>query len=132
MWWVGTHERKKGHFLYSLFCPKEFFNIWVLSQSLVYWIHFYTSKNITSYTFFLVFKIIESLQYILKLNSMFTFSIFNQKYPFWGNLVQKLKIVSLGKNLVFKLIHICRIQWWYSLVCIQPEIPSLSKYGPKN
>ena len=29
--------------------------------------HFYISKNITSYTFLLVFKIVESLQYILNL-----------------------------------------------------------------
>ena len=26
----------------------------------------------------------------------FTFSIFNQKYLFWMNLVQKIKIFSLG------------------------------------
>ena len=25
---------------------------------------------------------------------MFTFSVFDQKYPFWANLVQKVKIIS--------------------------------------
>ena len=37
------------------------------------------------------------------------------KQPFWANVVQKIKIVSLSRNLVPKLIRICRIQWWYSL-----------------
>ena len=99
-------NKKIGHFLYRLFCPKEiFFNICVLSQCVVYWIQFqnmiyiyisysemwylyisecdisetyhishirnilhifYISKNITSYTFLLVFEIVESLQCILK------------------------------------------------------------------
>ena len=41
LWWVGALERKKRHFLYRLFCPKEIvFNICVLSQCTVYWIHF--------------------------------------------------------------------------------------------
>ena len=34
-------NKKIGHFLYRLFCPKEiFFNICVLSQCVVYWIKF--------------------------------------------------------------------------------------------
>ena len=39
-------------------------------------------------------------------NSMviFNFSIFDWKYPFWVNLVQKFKIVSLSGNLVPRLI----------------------------
>ena len=38
-----------------------------------------------------------------------TCSVFNWKYPFWVNLVQKLKIISLSRNLVLRLIQICRI-----------------------
>ena len=51
-------------------------------------------------------------------NSMMTFtsSVFDQKYPFWENLFQKLKIVSLSWNLVPCLTQICRIQWWCSLL----------------
>ena len=51
------------------------------------------------------------------LNSMiiFTFSVFDRKYPFWANLVQKVKIISLSWNLVPRLIRICKIQWWCSL-----------------
>ena len=41
---------------------------------------------------------------------MFAFSIFNQKYLFVANMVQKIKIVSLNSNLGPKLIRICRIQ----------------------
>ena len=33
----------------------------------------------------------------------FTFSVFNSKYLFETNLVQKMKIVSLSRNLVLKL-----------------------------
>ena len=40
------------------------------------------------------------------------FSIFDQKFPFWANLVKKIKIVSLSWNLVSRLIRICRNQWW--------------------
>ena len=35
----------------------------------------------------------------------------DQKYPFWKNLVQKIKIVNLSCNLVPRLIQTCRIQW---------------------
>ena len=45
---------------------------------------------------------------------MFIFSVFDHKYPFPANLVQKIKIVSLSWNLIARLISICRIQWWCS------------------
>ena len=45
----------------------------------------------------------------------FAFAVFNWKYRFWANLIQKIKIVSLTLNLVPRLIRICRIQWWCSL-----------------
>ena len=43
------------------------------------------------------------------------FFVSDQKYPFWANLLQNIRIVSLGCNLVLRLIRICRIQWWYLL-----------------
>ena len=54
-------------------------------------------------------------------NSMvvFTFSVSDRKHPFWANLVQKIKIASLGCNLVPRLVQICRIQWWRSLFLFQ-------------
>ena len=42
---------------------------------------------------------------------VFTFSFLNQKYPFCGNLVQNLKIVSLSLYFVLTLAQICKIQW---------------------
>ena len=45
---------------------------------------------------------------------MFILSVFDWKYPFWANLVQKIKIVTLSWNLVPTLIRTCRIQWWCS------------------
>ena len=63
---------------------------------------------------------------------MFTFSAFYQKYPFWVNLVQKVKIISLSWNLVPTLIRICRIQWCCWLFHFQTEVPFLGEFGPKN
>ena len=45
---------------------------------------------------------------------LFSFLIFEWKYPFWANLVQKIKILTLSWNLVPTLIRTCRIQWWCS------------------
>ena len=42
-------------------------------------------------------------------------SVFDWKYPFWEKFGQKLKIISLGWNLVLRLIQICRIPCWCSL-----------------
>ena len=47
-------------------------------------------------------------------NVTFTFSVFDQKYRFWINLVQKVRIVSLSRNWTPMLIWICKIQWWCS------------------
>ena len=44
------------------------------------------------------------------------FSVLNRKYPFRANFLHKVNIVSLSWNLVPKLIRICKIQWWYSLL----------------
>ena len=44
-----------------------------------------------------------------------TFSVFDRKYPFSANLIQKVKTISWSWNLVPRLIQLCRIQWWCSL-----------------
>ena len=49
MWWVGAHGRKKRTFFVTFISPEEnFFNICVLSQCIVFWIHF---QNIYSFTY---------------------------------------------------------------------------------
>ena len=42
---------------------------------------------------------------------MFIFIVLDQKNDFLVNLVQKLKIVSLKRNLMQRLTQICKIQW---------------------
>ena len=46
-------------------------------------------------------------------NSMvvFSFSVLDWKHIFSADLIQKVKIVSLSRNLVLRLIWICRTQW---------------------
>ena len=73
-------------------------------------------------------------------NSMviFTFSVCDRKYPFWVNLIQKVKINSLSWNMIPTLIRIRRIQWRCSLYAEfnhaenRLKIPFLGKFGPKN
>ena len=73
LWSVGAHEKKKrAFFVLSILSKKDFFNICVLSQCMVYWIHFLNiqaftyQKTLVPTLFLLVFKTIESLQCILK------------------------------------------------------------------
>ena len=47
---------------------------------------------------------------IWRIHKMFTFFPIFTSYSFWVNLVQKVKIVSLIRNLVPWLIQTCRIQ----------------------
>ena len=61
-----------------------------------------------------------------------TFSILDQNNGFGGNLVRKIKIISLSRNLVTRLISICEIQWWCSLFQFSTGNTSLGKFGPKN
>ena len=44
---------------------------------------------------------------------MFTFSVFHQKYLFWANFVQRIKIVTLSWNLLPRLIRIWTVHWWW-------------------
>ena len=46
---------------------------------------------------------------------LFTFFRFDWTYLFWANSVKNIKIVNLGRNLVPRLIWICRIKLWCSL-----------------
>ena len=53
-------------------------------------------------------------QALLVLGQLVLFSTGNTF--FWINLVQKLKIISLSSNFVPRLIQICTIPWWCSLL----------------
>ena len=72
LWSIGALERKKRAFFVPFILSEEtFFNIGVLSQCIVYWMHFQNIHTFTyqkSFMFFLlVFKNVEYLQCILKL-----------------------------------------------------------------
>ena len=67
----SSRKKKEDVFCTVYLVRRNFFNIYVLSQCIVYWIHFHNihtftyKKNITSYTSLLAFKIVESLHCIL-------------------------------------------------------------------
>ena len=63
---------------------------------------------------------------------MFICSVFDQKYSFLANLVQKVKIIRWSWNLLPRLIWVCRIQWCCSLFCFLIEIHFLGKFGSKS
>ena len=80
---MGPCKRKKeGIFILLIFLEVIFFNIFVLSRCIVYWIHFqnkhvfYISENITSFTILLVSKIVESLWCLFKVSAFATASQF--------------------------------------------------------
>ena len=72
LWWVGARKRKKRAFFVPFILSEgNFFNICVLSQCIVYWIHFQNihtfayQKTLLHTLLLLVFKMLENLQCIL-------------------------------------------------------------------
>ena len=63
---------------------------------------------------------------------VFNYSFFDQKYQFWGNLVQKIKIICLKWKLVPRLIRICRLEWSCLLFLFYIKNIFLGKLGSKN
>ena len=62
----------------------------------------------------------------------FIFPVFNWKYSFRENAVQKTKIVSLSWNLVPRLIRIFIIQWRYSLFLFYTRNTLFGQFWSKN
>ena len=95
--WVGTQESKKRAFFVQFILSKGiFFNICFISMysvlnTISQYTYFYISKNKTSYTFLLAFKIVESLQFIVKLHTII---------DCWQNFIYLKK--ELGKYRVRK------------------------------
>ena len=72
MTWV-SHKKKEDIFCTVYFVIRKFFNIYVFTFSMYSvlntpseYTYLYTSKNVSSYTSLIVFKIVESLQCIVK------------------------------------------------------------------
>ena len=62
---------------------------------------------------------------------MFTFFFFGRKYPFWANLVQKIKIVSFETWYHAKFEY-AEFNDALHFFCFGPEIPFWSKSGRKK
>ena len=90
LWWAGARERKKRAFFVPFILSEEkFFNICVLSQCIEYTFRIYILFHIKKHYFIhflLVFKIVETLQFILNkklrpeisnlLNNFLTWNVF--------------------------------------------------------
>ena len=119
-WWFGACKRKKSAFFYLL-CPMEVFLTSVLSKWIVYWINF---QNIYTFTYqktllhtllLLVFKIIESLQFILK-GKKYYFADFNKFNVFINSCITCLTcsnvlIILTAHCLCFCLTYLNILIW---------------------
>ena len=89
LWWVGARERKKRAFFVPFILSEgNFFNICVLSQCIVYWIHFqnihtFTYQKTSLHTLLLLdFEIVESLQFILNILKLYYYLIIPLEYNY--------------------------------------------------
>ena len=63
---------------------------------------------------------------------MLTTFVLYLKYPFLVNLVPKFVIAFLKRNLVSRIIEICRLNDGVCFICFWLEIPCLGKFCAKN
>ena len=63
---------------------------------------------------------------------MLTIFVLYLKYPFLVNLVPKFVIAFLKRNLVSRIIEICRLNDGVCFICFWLEIPCLGKFCAKN
>ena len=64
--------------------------------------------------------------------AIFTFSVWERKYPFWTNLVRKIKIVTLSWSLKSRLLRICKFNDNVQFCSFWPEMSFWSKFGKKS
>ena len=62
---------------------------------------------------------------------VFILSVSDGKHPFWVNLVQKIKTVSL-RNFVTRKFQYAEFKGAAHFFYIEPETPFLDKFSPKN
>ena len=63
---------------------------------------------------------------------LFTFFVFDQKSPFWTNLVKNLKFSVLGETWYLDEFEYAELNGDVHFFRFRPEIPFLGKFGPKN
>ena len=101
LWWVGAHERKRAFFVPFILSKGNFFNICVLSQCIVYWIHF---QNVHTFT---CQKTLFHKLFCLFLKSSKAFSV-SLKHFSTAEIIIKLMIAL--KWIVNKLLR-CLKRW---------------------
>ena len=145
-----SSRKKKESILYRLFCPKEIFfnmfypNVYSVLNTLSQHTYFYISKNITSYFFLLVSKIVERQHCILKNNKNSEASFYKRIFFSRSYLKVFLCGVSDGggrtKNeRTFPRYFLIRVRevvveaptlhslWWW-IGRVEEEVPSLGRF----
>ena len=115
----SSQKKKKGIFCTIYFVQRNFFffNIYFISMysilnTLSEYKHLYISKNITSYTFLLVFIIVESLQCILNLVCL--------RFCLLVNIAQSYLIFHFRINCMLSLVILsfpCLILVYFLVSC---------------
>ena len=62
--------------------------------------------------------------------ALFTYSVLDQKHPYWANLVQKKQ--NRQFKLKFGTWANSNMQYLFAFFYFRPEIPFLGKFGPKS
>ena len=122
LWWVAACEKRKRAFFVPIILPEGiFFKMCILSQCIVYWIHFQTihtfayQKTLLHTLSLLVSKIVESLQCILNLK--ISLQIFFHSERFWGSYVTLVQRLQPNTHLApkclntLKYYHTIMLRW---------------------
>ena len=107
---LGSRKKKEGFFVPFILSKGIFFNIGVLSQCIVYWIHFeiihtFTYQKTLLHTLLLlIFKIVGNLQCILKAgffpqkSSIYPPKVPKRTYCIFINNIKTLTCVTIGRK----------------------------------
>ena len=134
LWWVGARERKKRAFFVPFILSEGiFFNICVLSQCIVYWIHF---QNIHTFTYpkillhahlLLVYKIDESLSVSLShFNLTWSFSANPWILPLFSQIWSVSTVLTMYNRFILIYLSLC---YWFSTVMVQSSFIVQSCFG---
>ena len=134
LWWVGARERKKRAFFVPFILSEGiFFNICVLSQCIVYWIHF---QNIHTFTYpkillhahlLLVYKIDESLSVSLShFNLAWSFSANPWILPLFSQIWSVSTVLTMYNRFILIYLSLC---YWFSTVMVQSSFIVQSCFG---
>ena len=97
----------------------------------VFFVFFFVSDR--RYLFGQIWSQNSKLFALIDSNMMiFTFSVFDQKYAFWVNLVQKSKLSVKAKIWCLHKFEYAKLNVCSQSFCLSSEMSFLSKFGPRN